>query len=82
MWLAASVGSLSLLLRKAGETAEVKTRKITLKDLGTNETVAGDKPATTTVAVTRASTTAGIHRAGRGASWGLGMRTRRGQVAW
>ena len=39
VWLASSVGSLSLLLRKAGETAEVKTRKITLKDLGSNEPV-------------------------------------------
>ena len=27
LWLASSVGSLSLLLRKAGETAEVRTRK-------------------------------------------------------
>jgi pilus assembly protein CpaB len=55
VWLAASVGNLSLLLRKAGETAQVKTRKITLKDLGSNETAAGEKSATATVAVTRAS---------------------------
>jgi pilus assembly protein CpaB len=55
VWLAASVGNLSLLLRKAGETAEVKTRKITLKDLGSNEPAAGGNPATVTVAVTRAS---------------------------
>ena len=56
VWLASSVGSLSLLLRKAGETAAVKTRKITLKDLGTTETVE-DKPAasTATVVVTRPS---------------------------
>jgi pilus assembly protein CpaB len=54
LWLASSVGSLSLLLRKAGETAETKTRKVTLNDLGTNEPV-GDKGATTTVVVTRAS---------------------------
>ena len=54
VWLASSVGSLSLLLRKAGETAETKTRKVTLNDLGTNEPV-GDKSATTTVVVTRAS---------------------------
>jgi len=54
LWLASSVGSLSLLLRKAGETAEMKTRKVTLNDLGTNEPV-GDKGATTTVVVTRAS---------------------------
>ncbi len=56
VWLASSVGSLSLLLRKAGETAEVKTRKITLKDLGTNEPVSDEKVATATVVVTRAST--------------------------
>ena len=56
LWLASSVGSLSLLLRKAGETAEVRTRKITLSDLGTNEpAVSKDKGATTTVVVTRAS---------------------------
>ena len=54
LWLASSVGSLSLLLRKAGETAEIKTRKVTLNDLGTNEPV-GEKSATTTVVVTRAS---------------------------
>lgn len=56
VWLASSVGSLSLLLRKAGETAEAKTRKVTLNDLGNNEPTA-DKPAatTTTVVVTRAS---------------------------
>ena len=56
VWLASSVGSLSLLLRKAGETAEVKTRKVTLQDLGTSEPAA-DKPeaTTTTVVVTRAS---------------------------
>jgi pilus assembly protein CpaB len=55
VWLAASVGNLSLLLRKAGETAEVSTRKITLKDLGTSEPAGGEKPATATVVVTRAS---------------------------
>ena len=54
LWLSSSVGSLSLLLRKAGETANVRTRKVTLGDLGTNEPV-GDKAATTTVVVTRAS---------------------------
>ena len=36
VWLAASVGNLSLLLRKAGETAEAKTRQISLKDLAGN----------------------------------------------
>ncbi len=33
IWLASSIGSLSLLLRKAGETAQTKTRRVTLKDL-------------------------------------------------
>jgi pilus assembly protein CpaB len=42
LWLASSVGSLSLLLRKAGETAEIRTRKVTLNDLGTNEPVSSD----------------------------------------
>lgn len=55
VWLASSVGNLSLLLRKAGETAQIKTRKITLNDLGSNETVAENRSATATVAVTRAS---------------------------
>ena len=57
VWLASSVGSLSLLLRKAGETAATKTRKITLSDLGSNEVVASEKVAatTTTIVVTRAS---------------------------
>lgn len=54
IWLASSVGSLSLLLRKAGETAEVTTRKITLKDL-TGDVSVGDKSATATVVVTRAA---------------------------
>jgi len=56
VWLASSVGNLSLLLRKAGDTADVKTRKITLKDLGTTEPVGtNNKPATATVVVTRAA---------------------------
>jgi pilus assembly protein CpaB len=54
--LASSVGSLSLMLRKAGETAQFKTRKITLNDLGNNEAVGVEKSTTTTtVVVTRAS---------------------------
>jgi pilus assembly protein CpaB len=53
VWLASTVGSLSLLLRKAGETAETKTRKITLKDLESGEV--SDKGPTATVVVTRAS---------------------------
>jgi pilus assembly protein CpaB len=82
VWLASSVGSLSLLLRKAGETAEVKTRKITLKDLGTHEPVGEQKAAVTaTVVVTRASAkqeytvpVEGVH----GASTDAG----RSQAAW
>jgi len=55
IWLASSVGNLSLLLRKAGDTAENKTRKITLNDLSGNEVVSSGKDATTTVMVTRAT---------------------------
>ena len=54
--LASTVGSLSLLLRKAGDTADARTRKITLKDLGANEPSGDDKHGTATVAVTRATT--------------------------
>jgi Flp pilus assembly protein CpaB len=53
VWLAQSVGSLSLLLRQAGDTSDVKTRQVTLKDLN-GETVAADGD-TATVVVTRAS---------------------------
>jgi pilus assembly protein CpaB len=57
VWLAASVGTLSLLLRKAGETASERTRRVTLDDLSTLEP---PRPAVrdtsvTTVSVTRAS---------------------------
>jgi len=55
VWLASSVGNLSLLLRKAGETAEAKTRKVTLNDLSSNEAINTDKVATATVVVTRAA---------------------------
>jgi pilus assembly protein CpaB len=55
LWLASSVGNLSLLLRNAGETAETKTRRITLNDLGAS-VAAGEKPMTVTVVVTRAMT--------------------------
>ena len=53
LWLASSVGNLSLLLRKAGETAEAHTRKVTLDDLGSNDPVANGKVPTTTVTVFR-----------------------------
>jgi pilus assembly protein CpaB len=55
VWLASSVGNLSLLLRKAGESAEAKTRKVTLNDLSSNEIINTDKVATATVVVTRAA---------------------------
>lgn len=51
--LAASVGSLSLLLRRAGETADTRTRKITLNDFRSVEPGANDKASTTTVTVIR-----------------------------
>jgi pilus assembly protein CpaB len=53
IWLASSVGNLSLLLRRAGETAESKTRKITLEDLTSNDQIANGKVQTTTVTVVR-----------------------------
>ena len=55
VWLASSVGNLSLLLRQAGDTAETKSRKITLNDLSGNEPINNDKVATATVVVTRAA---------------------------
>jgi pilus assembly protein CpaB len=51
--LASSVGSLSLLLRQAGDTAKFQTRQITLKDLASN--FISDPGNTTTVVVTRPS---------------------------
>ena len=58
--LAASIGSLSLMLRKAGEANNQYTRRLTLSDLGTPSTPVAQqsKPATgmTTVAVRRAAT--------------------------
>jgi pilus assembly protein CpaB len=56
VWLASSVGNLSLLLRKAGETAAVKTRKISLKDLENSEPSGSENAGTKTIVVTRAST--------------------------
>jgi len=82
VWLASSVGSLSLLLRKAGETAEVKTRKITLKDLGSNEPVGDEKiaAATATVVVTRPSSKQEYTVPAEGRDAAL-AEARRGQVA-
>jgi pilus assembly protein CpaB len=54
VWLASSVGSLSLLLRKAGETTAESTRRVTLSDLnGTAETDDGDNKK---IVVTRGTT--------------------------
>lgn len=56
VWLASTVGNLSLLLRKAGETAQVRTRKITLNDLSSPEpAVDTGASATVTISVTRAA---------------------------
>jgi pilus assembly protein CpaB len=57
VWLAASVGSISLLLRKAGESTAEKTRRITLGDLSNQEIKAAPERDTsvTTVSVTRAA---------------------------
>jgi pilus assembly protein CpaB len=58
--LAASVGNLSLMLRKAGETNAEYARRITLSDLGTPSTPTARLPkgavGMATVSVTRAST--------------------------
>ncbi len=54
IWLAASVGSLSLLLRKAGEQSAERTRRVTLDDLSKPESVVPEKNnAVATVAVQR-----------------------------
>lgn len=55
LWLAASVGNLSLLLRKAGETSEAPTRQITLKDLASG--LFGDDGSTKTIVVMRPKST-------------------------
>ncbi len=55
LWLAASVGNLSLLLRKAGETSAAPTRQITLKDLASG--LFGNDGSTTTVVVMRPKST-------------------------
>ena len=81
VWLASSVGSLSLLLRKAGETAQAKTRKITLNDLGGIEPAAGqEKSASVSVTVTRAGSKQDytVPVEGNGALADVGRK----QVAW
>ncbi len=73
VWLAASVGTLSLMLRKAGETAEVKTRKITLNDLGSNDAGRNRQGRDHHRGGDARVGEAGIQRAGRGQR-GLGTR--------
>ena len=54
IWLAASVGSLSLLLRKAGEVGSERTRRVTLDDLSKPDSVMPEKnTSTTSVSVQR-----------------------------
>lgn len=81
LWLASSVGSLSLLLRKAGETAETRTRKVTLNDLGTTEPVSTEKAPTVTVVVTRAAAKQEYTVPTEGTN-GASVAAERRQVAW
>jgi pilus assembly protein CpaB len=54
IWLAASVGSLSLLLRKAGEQSAERTRRVTLDDLSKPESAIPERnTSTATVSVQR-----------------------------
>lgn len=56
VWLAASVGSLSLLLRKAGENTAELTRRVTLDDLSKpDRAVRGRNTSVTSVSVQRGS---------------------------
>jgi len=56
VWLAASVGSLSLLLRKAGENTAERTRRVTLDDLSKpDRVVRGRDTGVTNVVVQRGS---------------------------
>lgn len=58
IWLAASVGSLSLLLRKAGETEAEPTRRVTLDDLSKPDRAAPKKNnAVTSISVRRGGNT-------------------------
>jgi pilus assembly protein CpaB len=51
--LASSVGSLSLMLRKAGEAAAAKSRRVTLEDLNTTEVMPAEDTAMRTIVVRR-----------------------------
>jgi pilus assembly protein CpaB len=58
IWLAASVGSLSLLLRKAGEASAEPTRRVTLEDLSKPERIAPQKnTSVTNISVKRGGNT-------------------------
>jgi pilus assembly protein CpaB len=57
--LAASIGTLSLLLRKAGETSSADAARVTIKDLF-KDVIGDGKRTSTTVVVTR-----GISRSDR-----------------
>jgi pilus assembly protein CpaB len=80
VWLAASVGTLSLLLRKAGETASEHTRKVTLSDLSTPDAPRARNTNVTTVSVQRASSrqeyTVPVERETRPATTGAGRGAR------
>jgi len=58
IWLAASVGSLSLLLRKAGEVGAEPTRRITLEDLSKPDRIVPQKNTdVTNISVKRGAST-------------------------
>ena len=69
IWLAASVGSLSLLLRKAGEVNSEPTRRVTLDDLSKPDrgdaSRTANNTASTSISVKRGGTTGKLRGAGR-----------------
>jgi len=81
LWLASSVGSLSLLLRQAGDTSETHTREVTLRDLARN-IVGGDNHSTTTVVVTRPSAQQSYTVPVEGRQGASADADRRRQMAW
>jgi pilus assembly protein CpaB len=54
--LAASIGNLSLMLRRAGETASDKTRKITLSDLSSPDVMPDEDNSNTKTVLVRRGT--------------------------
>lgn len=82
IWLAASVGSLSLLLRKAGESSAERTRRVTLDDLSKPEIATPERnTATSNVSVQRGGTRqtyeVPVEGANKGQSASGGMRANR-----